>query len=103
MKSYQFISAAEASNYDAALIVLNVEKVYNVMAWLERCIAKKLCRGIEPDFEQLAASSTVGKMLTMIDRELLALDCPKMTKEERKEIRGMIANNVLYSAQEEMA
>lgn len=82
MKNYQFISASEALNFNAALIVLNVEKVYNVMAWLERCIA--------------AASSTVGKMLTMIDRELLALDCPKMTKEERKEMRNLIANNVLY-------
>ena len=103
MKTYQFISAAEASNYDAALIVENTPELYHIKSWLCDCVANKLKRGIIPDFEQLAASSTVGKMLTMIDRELRALDCSKMTKEERKEMRGMIANNVLYSAQENMA
>ena len=96
MKTFEFIPASEASNYDAALIVENTESIYRLKNWLCTCISKKLARGIAPDFDQLAASSTVGKMLALIDKELIAIDCPKMAKEERKEMRNIIANNTLY-------
>lgn len=101
MKTFKFIPASEVSNYDAALIVENTESIYRLEDWLCTCVAKKLARGITPDFEQLAASSTVGKMLALIDKELITVDCPKMTKEERKELRNWIANNIFYEAQNE--
>lgn len=103
MKTYQFISASEVSNYNAALIVENTQSIYSVTEWLKSCVVKILKRGGEPSFTLLAASSTISKILTMIDSELLALDCPKMTKEEREELRKWIANNIFYSTQEELS
>ena len=96
MKNYQYISPWEVDVYDAALVAEDTEEIKKLFSWLVSNVCAKYEKGIEPDFDQLVASSTVGKMLTMIDCELRALDCPKMTKEERKEMRKLIANNVLY-------
>ena len=96
MKTYKFISAIEVDNYDAAIMVEDVEEIDEAHGLLVDYVNKKLKQGITPDFDQLAASSHVSKILTMIDKELLARGCPKMTKEARKEMRHVIANNVLY-------
>lgn len=78
--------------YDLALNMENNRSVYSNVEAVARAIEKKIKRGINPDFEYLASSSVVAKIV----RDFLSQVRANVTTAERKELHHWCASQIFH-------
>lgn len=86
--------------YKVRIYISNVCEIYNMLQSLASCIERKINKGIEINFDMLAMSSSVGKIVTELNKYLQKYDNETLSKDVRKEVRYIIANEIIDIAKD---
>lgn len=86
--------------YKVRIYVSNVREIYSMLESLASCIEKKINKGIEINIDTLAMSSSVGKIVTELNKYLQKYDNETLSKDIRKEVRYIIANEIIDIAKD---
>ena len=73
----------------------NVESIYNRLAWLARCITKKIKRGITPDEQHLALCSTMRTIIREAEQYASHDMGRRATTEERRAAADYLSRYIL--------
>lgn len=91
---------ATNETYKVRIYISNVYEIYNMLQSLASCIEKKISKGIEINLDTLAMSSSVGKIVTELNKYLQKYDNEILSKDVRKEVRYIIANEIIDIAKD---
>lgn len=86
--------------YKVEIYIRNIQEFYNMVQNLASSIEKKIYKGIEINIDTLAMSSSVGKIVTELNKYLQKYDNETLSREIRKDIRYIIANEIIDIAKD---
>ena len=82
-----------------AMYIRNTREIYDITTWLQNCIINKANKGIQPQLEYLANSSTMKTIIREAAKLLYKYDGITPTKQEKQEAVREHAKYILECVQ----
>lgn len=78
-----------------AMYIRNTREIYNITAWLQNCIIKKINSGVQPQLEYLANCSAMKSIIREAAKLLYKYDGITPTRQEKQQAAKEHAKYIL--------